>query len=148
MAITVTPYLLFKKGQISGAHPVDFDTDTLKVTLHTATYTPDLDAHEFHADLTNEVANGSGYTTGGAALGNKAVGVNTGSDFAYFDADDTVWTTITKTFRYAVIRKDTGVSATSPLIALIDFGTNLSPAVEDFTIQWPAPASGGVLKFA
>lgn len=49
-------------------HEVDFDSDTIKETLHTATYTPDLAAHKYVSDLTNEVANGGGYTTGGQTV--------------------------------------------------------------------------------
>lgn len=148
MAVTVTPYLSFKKRQINGVSPVDLDTDTIKVSLHTSSYTPDLDAHDYADDLTNEVANGSGYTTGGAALASKAIGTDTGSDFAYLDADDLTWTSLTKTFRYAVVYKSTGTAGTSPLIMLINFGTDQVIAATDFILQWAAPASGGILKVA
>lgn len=46
----------------------DFDSDTMVETLHTATYTPDLAAHKYVSDLTNEVAAGGGYTTGGQTV--------------------------------------------------------------------------------
>lgn len=147
MAVTVTVYNKFKQNQMNGG-AVDLDTDTITVSLHTSTYTPDFDTHDFFDDVTNEVSNGSGYTTGGAALSGKVVSLDTASDFAYFDADDLTWTALTKTFRYAVIRKNTGTASTSPVIALIDFGTNQSPSAIDFTLQWPAPASGAILKFA
>lgn len=46
----------------------DWDSDAITVTLHTASYTPNLDTHDYVDDLTNELANGSGYTTGGVVL--------------------------------------------------------------------------------
>jgi hypothetical protein len=46
----------------------DLNSDTLQATLHTSAYTPDLDAHAYVSDLTSELAAGSGYTTGGAAV--------------------------------------------------------------------------------
>jgi hypothetical protein len=52
----------------------DLDTDALKLQLHTSAYTPDP-AHNYQDDLTNEVANGNGYTTGGAALAGVALAV-------------------------------------------------------------------------
>jgi hypothetical protein len=147
MAITTSVYGLFAKGQINGAHPVDLDTDTLKVALLTSTYAPNLDTDEFYSNLTNELANGSGYVTGGLALTTKVVGYDTGGNFAYLDADDSTWTFVgTKTFRYAVLYKDTGTGSTSPLVLLIDFGANEAPTDVDFVLQWAAVASGGVLK--
>jgi hypothetical protein len=46
----------------------DWDSDAITVTLHTATYTPNLDTHAYVSDLTNELAAGSGYSTGGLTL--------------------------------------------------------------------------------
>lgn len=43
---------------------IDFDTDTIKAMLCAAGYTPDLDAHDYKNDVTNEVT-GTGYTAGG-----------------------------------------------------------------------------------
>jgi hypothetical protein len=54
-----------------------------------------------------------------------------------FDADDPAWTAVTFTNgRYAIIYKDTGSAATSPLMGYIDFGANQSPSGIDFTIQF------------
>lgn len=150
MAVTVSVYNLFKQKLLSGANLVDWDADTLKVALLTSSYTPDIDAHDFYNDLTNEISATGNYTTGGATLTTVSTGLNTGSDFAYADADDLTWTALTPSaaFRYGVLYKDTGTAGTSPLIALIDFGADQSPAGVDFVLQWAAPSSGAILKVA
>jgi hypothetical protein len=148
MAVTSTVYNLFKKGQLNGAHFVDFDTDTIKLMLCTSTYSPNIDTHEFKTDVTNEVAAGGGYSSGGQALTTKVVNLDTASDFAYLKADNVTWTTATFTARYGVLYKDTGSGATSPLILVIDFGSDQSPSGSDFTVQWASDGNGGVLKFA
>jgi hypothetical protein len=46
----------------------DWDSDSWKLSLHTSTYTPDLDAHDYVNDLTNELSTSGGYTSGGFAV--------------------------------------------------------------------------------
>jgi hypothetical protein len=132
-------------GQFSNvaARRVDWGTDTIKVTLHTSSYTPTQDTHDFHADLTNEVATGDGYTTGGVTLGSKTAVYDAASNTLRLDAADPSWTfTALKTFRYAVIWKDTTVSATSPLLGWIDFGADIA-SNGVFTIILP---TDGILR--
>lgn len=57
MAVTAKWYGNGLKALAGGL--VDFDSDTIKVSLHTSTYTPDQDAHDFQDDLTNEVTSDS-----------------------------------------------------------------------------------------
>jgi hypothetical protein len=62
MASTITAYDHLWKLLLTGA--VDLDTDTLKLALVTSSYTPST-THDEWADVSaNEVATGSGYTTG------------------------------------------------------------------------------------
>lgn len=145
MAITITVYDFGKAnllgGDASGEAPIDFLSDTIKVSLHTSTYSPAAATDDFWNDASNELAAGNGYTANGEALASKTVTVAGGN--ADFDAADVSWTfTASKTFRYAVIYKDTGTASTSPLIAYVDFGTD---RVEDstFTIVWNA---SGILR--
>ena len=47
---------------------LDGDSDTLKVTLHTSSYVPDFDNHQFASSLSNELSTGGGYTAGGLTV--------------------------------------------------------------------------------
>lgn len=146
MAVTAKWYGQALLGQYSAtaARRVDWDTDTIKVSLHTSTYTPDQDAHDFYNDLTNEVANGNGYTTGGTPITTSAPTYDNASNTLRLDATDAQWTSATFTARYAVIYKDTGVGSTSPLLGYVDFGGDETVASGTFTIQWDA--TDGVLS--
>lgn len=130
-------YNSFKRDIANGS--IDLDTDTIKVMLVTATYTPDQDTHTKRSDVTNEVANGNGYTTGGEVLANKAVTVDNTNDRALFDADDVVWATATITARAAVLYKSRGGAATADeLICYIDFGSDISSTAADWTLAFNA----------
>lgn len=138
MPVTVTFFNSFKAKLLSGANAIDFDADTLKITLHTSSYVPDVDAHDFYNDLTNELSTGSGYTSGGATLTTPSVTQDNTDNEGVFDADDVTWASSTLTASQAVIRKDTGVAGTSPLICVIDFGGNKISDNGNFTISWNA----------
>jgi hypothetical protein len=132
----------FGSGSAGGAPNVDWLSDTIKVSLHTSSYTPNQDTHVFKSDLTNEVASGGGYTTGGATLANKTAGYTAGTNVIKLDADDTVWTTSTITAHYAVIYDDTpATDATKPLLGYVDFGADVVSSAGNFTITW---AAGGI----
>ena len=114
---------------------LDFANDQFKVALVTAGYAPDKDAHEFFADITNEVS-GTGYTAGGKVLENISLTQDDQDDRAILDADNLAWSVASFTARAAVIYKNTGSAATSPLLAYIDFEEDLEAAGEDFLLQW------------
>lgn len=129
-------YNVWKKKQLEGGSTrIDFLNDTIKVALVTSSYTPDFDAHDFFDDITNEVA-GTGYSAGGATLGSKTVTQDDTDNEGVFDAADTSWASSTITARGAVIYKDSGAAGTSPLIAYIDFGGNISSTGGTFLITW------------
>ena len=82
---------------------VDLSSDTIKMTLHTSSYTPSA-AHSVYADLTNELSTANGYTSGGATVANQAYTQNTGT--GKFTFDPVVWTASGTGIvaRYAVLR--------------------------------------------
>lgn len=121
----------------TAAQRIDWVTDTIKVLLATSTYSPNQDTHQFKSDITNEIT-GTGYTAGGVTLGTKSVTYDTTTNEARLIAANAQWTTATFTARYGIVYKDTGVAGTSPLVSLIDFGSDQSVSSGTFTIAWDA----------
>lgn len=119
---------------------IDWLTATVKVMLVDATYSLDIDAHsqKDEIDLLTVEVSGAGYTAGGVALANKSVTRDDSNDWSKFDADDALWSTSTITARGAIVYLDTGNTATSTLIAYIDFVTDKSSSVGDFIVQFHA----------
>ena len=109
---------------------IDFITDDIAVSLHTVTYVPNQDTHDFFDDLTNQLATANGYTnengTGtGLLLGGKTH-ANT-LNVSTLDATDPAWTSSGAGFtaRIAVLSDVTSnITTTDPLILWIDFGQN------------------------
>lgn len=116
-------YGLFAKS--IGNAEIDFDTDTIKVMLASATYTPDQDTHDYKNDVTNEIS-GTGYTAGGATLASKTVTYGSGSNTVTWDCADITWGGNVLNARYAIFYKSTGTDSTSPLILYWDFGSNMN----------------------
>lgn len=147
MAITHEAFWHYKQSRLTESPSIDHATDTLKVALMANTYTPDLSADEFWSDISaDEIASGSGYTTGGMALASKAVGIDA-SGFAYLAADNQSWPSFTHSgIRYAVLYKDTGTPATSPLMTLIDFGADEALSGGTFSLIYQVAASGGLIE--
>lgn len=141
MAVTAGLYGVPTKnrsdGTTNGSVNWSSGGDTIKCSLHTVTYVPNIDTDDFWNDATNEVT-GTGYTTGGATLGTLASSYDTASDQARFDAADTSWTTSTITARIAVVYKSTGTSTTSPLVSFVNFGADVSTTAGTFQITWDA----------
>ncbi|GKT09620.1 hypothetical protein [Desulforhabdus sp. TSK] len=123
----------FKEYMADGT--IDLDSHTFKALLLTDAYTPDA-TDTVVADLSGEVANGNGYTTGGVVLAN--VTWNRSGGTVTFDADDPVWTSATFTARYLVIYDDTPTSPADPLLLLKDFGANKSVTGGTFTVEFDA----------
>lgn len=129
-------YNSFKRDIMNGS--IDLDTDTIKVMLVTSSYSPNIDTHDKRDDVTNEVS-GTGYTSGGASLANKAVSADTTNDRGVFDADDVTWSSSTITARGAVLYKSRGgASSADELICYFDFGSDKVSSNGDFVISWSA----------
>jgi hypothetical protein len=120
-------------NQKLGAGVFDLSSDSLKLCLLTSAYTPDA-TDAVYGDLSGEVANGNGYTTGGKAL--TGVTWTQDGNGAVLDAADPSWTSATFTARYAVLYDDT--DANKSLICLFDFGGNVAVTAGTFTVSFDA----------
>lgn len=101
---------------------IDLDSHTFKCALFTSSSNANTLTHDELADLTNEVANGFGYTTGGATL--TSVSWTNTSGVLKFISDDPQWLAAGGSIaaRYAVIYDDT-VSG-DPLICVCQLDTS------------------------
>ncbi len=136
MAITQCLVTSFKVGLLNA--DFDFGTGTaqvFKVALYTSSATLNSDTTVY--STTNEVANGSGYTTGGATLTISQVPVASGTG-AYINFSTTTWSASTFTARGALIYKADGV--TNPAIAVLNFGEDKQTNNGNFVISYPNPA--------
>lgn len=108
-------------------------------------YTPDFDAHDFRNDITNEIANGDNYTTGGNLLTGTTITTSTNGTVIY-DVTDEAWNTSTISNAMAIVGYWSGgtSSTADELFWLSDFVTAASSANGTFTVQW---STGGVLIY-
>jgi hypothetical protein len=130
-------------GETAGeAEAVDWLSDTIKWQLHTTAASFDLDADEIAADITGEVANGNGYTTGGYTQLSPTVTYNATGNKTVLDAADPTWTASGAGFSAS----DAVVVDTTPnlLIEHLPFGSTITLASGD-TLTINIDASNGVL---
>lgn len=145
---TISKYDQFLKTQMNGgqdttgsstasaARVIDFDTDTLKVALVTASYIPSASGHAAFNSITNEVT-GTNYTAGGSTLASVTLGESGGT--VTFDAADVTWAQSGSGFtdaRYAIIYKSTGTPATSTLLCYIDLGADKGNVDGDLVLSF------------
>ena len=86
---------------------------------------------------TDELANGSGYTTGGNTL--VSITPVASSTTAICDFSDTTWSAATFTTSGALIYNDTATG--DPACAVLSFGGDQTVSSGDFQIQFPAAAA-------
>jgi hypothetical protein len=120
----------------------DLDTNTFKMALTTdaqalaATFAG-TSTNAQYSDLTAEVANGGGYTTGGKTLTPTWVR-STGT--ITFDCDDQAWTSSTITAKYAVIYADN--AGNDDLLCFCELDTGGSVSTVSGTLTVTINASG------
>ena len=119
---------------------IDLDVETSKVALYTDSVTgADLDtdtAYNVGAWASNEVPNGTGYTTGGELLTGTTFLASAG--VTTWDAVDTPWTSATfSSVRGCLIYADYLATpvADAGVIAL-NFGADYGVTSGTFTVQW------------
>lgn len=126
--------LIYNRGlELWARGSIDFDTDTFRWMLTTSAYSEDKDAHDFRNDVTNEVT-GTGYTAGGA-VATVTVNLDTANDRVDVTLGGVNWPSSTITARKAVLYKARGgVSSADELVAVNDFGADVSTTAGTFTL--------------
>lgn len=113
---------------------IDMEDDDIKVILiDTSDYTVDIDVDEFLDDI-----DGDAIVATSGNLSNVSV------TLGVVDADDTTFTEVSgDPVDALVMYKDTGSSATSPLILYVDdaAGLPITPTGDDITIQWSSSST-------
>lgn len=132
---------LYGKGKeklLSSSAAISMDTDTIKCSLVTNDYAQNLSTDEFFTSITGHLAGGAEATMNTQTLGSITL------TLGVFDAADVTFPSVTaaEVCEGVVIWKDTGVDATSPLLAYIDTitGFPLTTNGGDVTIQWDSGA--------
>jgi len=105
--------------------------DVYKIALYTSVATLDKTTTAYAA--TNEVANGSGYTTGGATLSSYTRALS--GDTAYINFANAAWPTASFTARGALIYNSTRANAA---VEVIDFGSDFTATNGTFSVLMPA----------
>lgn len=115
----------------------DFDSNTMKNTLHSSSYVPNQDTHDYQDDLTNELSTANGYTAGGYTSLSKTITKTL--NVVTMDQADPAWTSSGAGFTARiVVRADTtpASAAANPLYMWMDFGANeTASGGGTFTIQ-------------
>lgn len=151
MAFTTAMPTSFKVEILKAVHDFTASTgDTFKIALGKATASV---VGSYGAATTNysnltgnsdELANGSGYTTGGNTL-TSVTPVADGTT-AVCDFDNTTWSAATFTTSGAIIYNS---SASNAAVAVLSFGGDQQVSSGDFTIQFPAAAaSTAIIRIA
>jgi hypothetical protein len=132
-------YNSFMRDIATGA--VDCDTDTFKMLLVTSTYTASK-SHAKRSDITNEVAAGSGYTTGGNACALTVAATDNVNNDVEISFSVTSWTSATITARAGVIYKSRGgASSADELVGYVDFLSNITSTNGTFAVTVSTPLS-------
>lgn len=101
------------------------EAETHKALLVADGYTHNYDTHDFRDDITNEIAAGGGYSTGGKAFTTTEITVASPSAGTLkYDHDDVSWASSTISVAMALVGYfNVGTAGTDALIYLLDFVT-------------------------
>jgi hypothetical protein len=145
---------------------INWTSDAITLTLHSASYVPNLDTDAFVSNLTGELATGNGYTAGGIVVGTLTRTYTAANAWATAAATTTAYTVGT------VVRPATGngyvyrcavagtSGGTAPAWGTIVGGTTVDGgiiwenvgsgviALGGANAQWAAPVTAGPFRYA
>lgn len=141
MGLTAAVCTSYKSELLQGIH---LAADTYKIALIKPSPSGTLDATvtNYTALSTDEIANGSGYTTGGATLTGFAAAIS--GTTAFLDFADATWSASTIVARGALIYNS---SRSNKACFLVDFGATITSTADTFTYAFPvADASNAIIR--
>jgi len=143
MTIATAMCTSFKKELLEAKHNfLASGGNSFKLALYTSSAT--LGAATTAYSATNETS-GTGYSAGGAALGN--VNPTSSGTTGFTDFDDLTFGSSTITANGALIYNDT--ASGDPAVCSLAFGGDKTSTSGDFTIQFPtADASNAIIRIA
>jgi len=104
---------------------------TPKLSFMTVAHTPNAGTQQYYSDISANVASGTSVVT----LAGVTTTIDTGNARVEFDTSDITQSSITASTNKYAIWVDTGVAATSPVLATIDIAEGtLSPVAGTLTI--------------
>ena len=124
-------YTSFFRDLLKG--DIDMDTATVKAMLTTNSYTENKD-HDRRDDVTNEIS-ATGYTAGGVTIAPVVSAVDTTNDRVTLTLPAATWSAFTGTARRLVYYVSTGTAANDPLIACVDFGSDVTRTAQTFEVS-------------
>jgi hypothetical protein len=141
VAVTAFYYVNFFETALN--KEVDFISDDIAASLHTVSYVPNQDTHDFFDDLTNQLSTANGYTAeDGTGTGKLLAGkghTNT-LNVSSLDADNLVWTSSGAGFASRILALSdvtTNTTTTDPLLLWVDFGqTETASGGGTLTVDW------------
>jgi hypothetical protein len=139
MAITTGVNNNFKREVMLAEH--DLNSNTLKVILVSSAQNVSAGAPNTYTSITAEVANGSGYTTGGETLAD--VTVTEVSSSGVVDFADVSWSSATFSANGCVIYNDSHSSKS--IIGVYDFGGEKSATNGEFKLVVPSATSSSAV---
>jgi hypothetical protein len=143
MAITSAVCNTFKTEVLKAVHNFTNGANTFRLALYTSSAT--LNKSTTAYTTSNEVANGNGYTTKGAALTNVTPALS--GDTAVCDFSNISFTSASFTANGCLIFNDT--ASGDPSVCAIAFGGDKTVTSGTFTIEFPAAdASNAILRIA
>jgi len=110
--MAATAWALYNKAKKKIANgTIQLGVNTLMMQLHTSASNASTATLSMAASVSNEVANGNGYATGGATIGSVTWTVGASASQYRLDAADPVWTATGGTIpniKFAVIKNSAG----------------------------------------
>lgn len=124
------------------AGQIDWQQDRIMVALCAPGYEPDPQHHRFLTDVTHQITV-DGYQPAVLAATTQTVEDTLTGPVVVLDANDVVWGIVTLYATRAVVYKDTGEPATSPLISCVRFDAAPPVFGGTFRLTW---ASDGIVR--